>query len=228
MENTINIMNVSDIGVKTKSFEGMLNADEYKLYNGLNTLQRIAYLKTFNPTKLGTQMCGGALYDEVDAKFRELMRSDFTVYGKTYNMIKLDYKMRWNNNKTRFGVHKLSWRNLFGVKQYTNKSIELSYYALENSDKKLIDWVDTILHEIAHAIDYEIRGTSNHDDEWKQVARAIGCNGERVSSNKITHKYKWVANCWCGAMFKRHKLTRQARYACCGKCSTPLQWSQKF
>jgi predicted SprT family Zn-dependent metalloprotease len=56
----------------------------------------------------------------------------------------------------------------------------------------------TVIHEIAHAIDIEIRGYSNHDDHWKNVAKQIGHTGERTSkvSNEITEKtYKWLAVC---------------------------------
>ena len=54
------------------------------------------------------------------------------------------------------------------------------------------------LHEIAHGLDYKNRGYSNHDSEWKRVARSIGCSGERCSSGSGVDKsqfMKWVATC---------------------------------
>jgi len=40
---------------------------------------------------------------------------------------------------------------------------------------------DVILHEIAHALDFERRGTSDHSRKWKKVAREVGANPSRTS-----------------------------------------------
>lgn len=37
------------------------------------------------------------------------------------------------------------------------------------------EFVDTLLHELAHNIDSQIRGTSGHDRPWKCLARLLGC-----------------------------------------------------
>ena len=177
-----------------------------------------------------TQKCTRKLdlFREVDGKLREYMQTDFVVNGKTYNMIKMGYAWKWNNNKSRFGVHKLKWKNTFSGREFIVKSIELSRYMLEKSDKTLADWIDTILHEIAHAIDFAIRGESNHDWHWVKIAKMIGCNGERCGSHKVKHDYKYTAECSCGATYKRHKLLQQIRYASCGRCNTPIKWKQRF
>lgn len=63
------------------------------------------------------------------------------------------------------------------------------------TDKEVIN---TMLHEIAHAIDFETRGISLHDEKWKSIAIRIGCDGKRCSSvdSKITEtNYKWLAVC---------------------------------
>ena len=39
---------------------------------------------------------------------------------------------------------------------------------------------DTVRHEIAHAVDWERRGRTNHDRTWKAVARACGAKPERT------------------------------------------------
>jgi predicted SprT family Zn-dependent metalloprotease len=185
----------------------------------------------YTPTeKLGAQKCtGNPSFAEVDAKFREYMNTDFVVNGKTFNATKLGYSMKWNNNKTRFGVHKLSWINTFlGGKEYTNMSIELSRYMFDNAHKNLADWTNTILHEIAHAIDYDIRGKSNHDGHWVRVAKAIGCSGERCGTYKVESKHKWLGSCSCKSTWKRHKLTRSSRHGNCGSCRSSIEWKQQF
>lgn len=189
--------------------------------------------RTSRPTRtvaapsLGTQKC---TFAEVDAEFRRLMNTDFVVNGVTYNPTKLGYSFKWNNNKSRFGVHKVKWRsNFLGDRNYTLKSIELSRYMLQHAEKSFADWVDTILHEIAHAIDYAIRRTSNHDYHWVRVAKAIGCSGERCGHHKINAVKKYEAVCGCGTKYTRHKLTQSTRYnSACGRCSTPLTWKQNF
>lgn len=39
---------------------------------------------------------------------------------------------------------------------------------------------DLILHEIAHALDYLIRGESFHDDFWKEIFKKIGGSGSTL------------------------------------------------
>ncbi len=46
---------------------------------------------------------------------------------------------------------------------------------------------DTIRHEIAHAIDWERRGTTNHDATWKAVARACGAWPSRTFKGDLAH-----------------------------------------
>ena len=36
--------------------------------------------------------------------------------------------------------------------------------------------LDTIKHEVAHAIDFMKRGFSTHDRKWKKIAEEVGCN----------------------------------------------------
>lgn len=64
----------------------------------------------------------------------------------------------------------------------------------ERPDKESIN---TMLHEIAHALDYENRGTSDHGPIWKAIATSIGCDAQRCSNSTVDMKkvYKWVGIC---------------------------------
>jgi len=44
---------------------------------------------------------------------------------------------------------------------------------------------DTVRHEIAHAIDAERRGRSNHDATWKALARACGATPQRTFTGDL-------------------------------------------
>jgi predicted SprT family Zn-dependent metalloprotease len=48
-------------------------------------------------------------------------------------------------------------------------------------------WVllDTILHEIAHAIHFEETGDSDHSEGWKRVCVRIGANPKRLNTNAV-------------------------------------------
>jgi len=178
-----------------------------------------------------------ALFNEVEKEFRRLMSNTFEYKGVKYNLLKLGYSFGWNNNKTRFGVHKMRMRKTrFDFRECSSKRIELSKYMLDHSTKKLEDWVNTILHEIGHAIDAAIRGRSSHDWHWVSVAKHIGCDGERCGDFEVasTAPSKYTIVCDnCGKKSNGHKNSRtitQGRRAC-GKCCKKYNggvYSDKF
>ena len=84
-----------------------------------------------------------------------------------------DYTFKWDRAVRRFGCHNGRLKTLSLSRPMTEH---------ETNEKRVIN---TILHEIAHALDYRKRGYSNHDSEWKRVAKSIGCSGERCSSMDI-------------------------------------------
>jgi len=105
----------------------------------------------------------------------------------------------------------------FGCCHHTYKQITLSkQLAFLNNEP---DVLDTILHEIAHAL---VGPGHGHGFVWKQKAKEIGCNGDRLyhsGSIKIPPK-KYVAICSrCGSVFKRIRMTRRKKACttCCNK-----------
>jgi predicted SprT family Zn-dependent metalloprotease len=76
-----------------------------------------------------------------------------------------------------------------------NKTIQLSKYMVLKLDDSEIK--DTILHEIAHAIQWDKSGYLSHDNEWKEILISIGGSGERtadIDRNKIDYKYVGVCS----------------------------------
>ena len=76
------------------------------------------------------------------------------------------------------------------------RKITLSRVMTESRSEKEVE--NTMLHEIAHAIDYETRGFSSHDNIWKEIALSIGCDGQRtnkVDKKIVKNNYKWLAIC---------------------------------
>lgn len=55
-----------------------------------------------------------------------------------------------------------------------NKLIILGYNLLNDKSIDNQQFKEIILHEIAHAVDTELRGTSKHDNVYKTVCKSIG------------------------------------------------------
>jgi ribosomal protein L37AE/L43A len=149
----------------------------------------------------------------------KLMATDFEVQGQVFNMNKLNWRFEFNNKKSSFGVcSSRRIRKGLGVTTLVDKKIKLSMWLIQNSSETLADWENTMLHEIAHAIDKEIRGKSNHDWHWRTIALSIGCDGKRCGSTKVDAKEsKYTLKCHnCGEETASHR--RKKRLSACGNC----------
>lgn len=117
-----------------------------------------------------------------------------------------DWSVTFDNAKRRFGVCR------FG-----RREIGLSAPLVAINDERAV--VDTILHEIAHALAGPGAG---HGPKWRSIARSIGATPERcVDAAKVnTPPAKWIGICdHCGETVDRHRLTDRAkRTACYGCC----------
>jgi len=80
---------------------------------------------------------------------------------------------------------------------------------------------NVILHEIAHAVAGHDAG---HGPAWKQVARSLGCDGERCydSSRTLVAKkaeQRYIGTCPnCGAVARRNVKPRKCLLACKACC----------
>lgn len=98
------------------------------------------------------------------------------------------------------------------------KWIELSRPFVElNSEEQI---VETILHEIAHAL----RGAKfGHDHEWRRIARSIGCTGERCydasEMNVVKGIGRWLCEA-CGMKQEIHRRPKAGMRLACRKCLT--------
>ena len=108
-----------------------------------------------------------------------------------------------------------------GICRHTEKRITLSVtYCLKASELEIID---TILHEIAHAI---VGPGHGHDAVWKAAAQRIGCTAERC--HRVQHTLpRWRGQCRCGKQWKRQRLTRQSRTGLCPACGDKIQWKRE-
>ena len=106
-----------------------------------------------------------------------------------------------------------------GACKYAERRIDLSVsFCLSASRAEVID---TILHEIAHAI---VGKGHNHDAVWIAKAREIGCTGERTHAKRHTPA-RWIGECGCGQRWFRQRLSRNlAKGAHCPLCNGEVHW----
>lgn len=141
--------------------------------------------------------------------FKKLMKVDWVFAERTVNLSERGWTIGWNSRKTALGV-------CWGGK----KKILISKFLLEHNLDKPSEWEDTIRHEIAHAIEYELRGKSDHGRIWQRICHVTGASPTRTCKNPLnngnTHKFELVCpNCDYSAKFYRKP---QASDRACGKC----------
>ena len=107
-----------------------------------------------------------------------------------------------------------------GLCRYREKQITLSVTFCLKAPKEEI--VDTILHEIAHAI---VGSKHGHNAAWKTVARRIGCTAERCHNVQHTPP-RWHGQCGCGQQWERQRLSHRIRTSRCGKCKGNIEWKR--
>lgn len=85
----------------------------------------------------------------------------------------------------------------------------MTYYGkriIELSDKVMREWdeaevIDTILHEIAHAMTGKEQG--HHGEKWKAKCREIGAKPERTYGDDLKISMRFTGRCACGEVFQR-------------------------
>jgi predicted SprT family Zn-dependent metalloprotease len=165
---------------------------------------------------------------EIEKLANELLSLTWTIdiyrhrAPSVINLMDLGWKFEYNTRK-----------RAAGLCSKNEKTIYISRWLLEQNLGKSIEFEDTLRHEIAHAIDFEIRGTSDHGRVWKLIARQVLCTAERcVRSEQIavteTTKYTLICDS-CGTQSPRHKATK--RKGACVKCCNAFnggRFSEKF
>lgn len=152
---------------------------------------------------------------EIEQLANELLATNWTIDIYTHqaaiviNLKSLGWKFEYNSRK-----------RAAGLCSKTEKTIFISRWLLEQNLSKGLEFEDTLRHEVAHAIDFEIRGTSDHGRVWKLIARQVLCTAERCFRSdriEVTETTKYTLICdSCGTKSARHKVTK--RKGACVKC----------
>lgn len=148
-------------------------------------------------------------HDERKEYFTLLAEELFAEFGMQ------GWTFKWNRRRTAFGVCK--WKPLGG--QLFCKYVELSEVLLKVTTDKEAE--GTLRHEIAHALDVEERGTTDHGPNWQKWAIKVGAEPVRCrkreredvirEQNKKASRY--LLTCIAGHEYPSfRKVTRQ--YIC--------------
>lgn len=120
-----------------------------------------------------------------------------------------------------YGLH--GWRveldgavRRFGVCRTSRKMITLSRTLVELNDQVTV--LDTILHEIAHAL---AGAKAGHGPEWRRIAKSIGCSAQRCYSlaETVQPPGRFILRCpHCGHTIQRTRTPRRP-LACANCCN---------
>jgi predicted SprT family Zn-dependent metalloprotease len=159
----------------------------------------------------------------------QLLNENWTINSggvtlKGFNLIERGWRFEFNNRKTSLGLC-----------SHRRKTIYVSIWYLEQHLDKAWRFENTIRHEIAHAIDFEIRGTSDHSNSWKRIAMQVLSMPERCvplggeATNKKTSKYTLICDN-CGKETARHKKITRLKHACgvCCDAHNHGRYTEKF
>jgi predicted SprT family Zn-dependent metalloprotease len=108
-----------------------------------------------------------------------------------------------------------------GVCKHSIQRIEIQeYYALNNPQEEV---VDTLMHEIAHAL----TPGHHHDIIWKAMAVQLGAAPKScVNKNALAKPSDWKATCNCGKVYYKYKASAglEQRHFCCIICKSLIMF----
>lgn len=155
-------------------------------------------------------------------------------------IVAIKYANAVNNLNLRekgFIMPKIVWRDMgvhrAGYCNYSNNEIHLnSNYLKSKNWKEFLE--DTPLHELAHAISWQLYDATGHKEVWKSVCYSLGLRGNRchnfekpedINATKRKRK-RYSAHCSCMehiiTSIKYNRMLKGTRYICI-KCRGYLQ-----
>lgn len=157
--------------------------------------------------------------NEIEKLIFDLMSDDYEYNGHSINLMDLGWDFRLDNSKRRFGMCNPRKKLISISEAISNENLWHNREVIEN----------TILHEIAHAIHWELYREASHNWRWKDIASSIGCDAKRCfSSNEVEmpqSKYSLICPV-CGHEYRKNRLPK--RIGSCGKCAKVYDPTRKL
>jgi len=119
--------------------------------------------------------------------------------------------------------HAKKWQGQFKVRGPWQEIAISSLYAAHATTE---DIEDTVLHEIAHAIAWQMEGYIGHGRKWLGWAHLIGCSGDVVGARPDSFpRGRYVAECpTCGMTGIGYRWVRPTTEFLHGRCRQDVVW----
>lgn len=131
--------------------------------------------------------------DKIADKMFELIEAAKQAYGRDYS----DVSWKMNGRLT----------STAGRAYLTERRMEFSTKLYAENKEAFVE--DTVGHEFAHIIAYDIFQDRGHGTGWKSVMNTLGINSQRCHSYKVESRtkktYKYVCDC------QTHEVTPQRK-----------------
>jgi len=213
---------------QTKSYEPLrrngLSDENILQFHSLPNGQRAVFLNSFKREKveikppksevksLGTQKCTEVTIGAIRRMALEHMSKDYYYRGRLFNPNAGGWKFEFNDRKAALGLC-----------SYRNRTIYLSTFFINQGSREMKMWVNTMVHEIAHAFSGTVFNSHGHSNLWRNMFISFGGNGNRCSGdtefgNLIENpvsKYTLVCDN-CGTQKPSHRIKKRA--SACSKC----------
>lgn len=165
----------------------------------------------------------------IEQQILKLLHTDYYIGGTFVNKVNVNlyedgWRFEWGTFKQSFGrtiVRRRGGKTIAKIirlsKPIVSQNLEQGHFVN-----------NTMLHELAHAIQYEWYKELNHGKDWKQIFLDIGGNGEvfydAKKVNPALPKYTLICE-HCKITQGIHRLPKHAQS--CGHCS-PGVWDEKY
>lgn len=146
---------------------------------------------------------------QLDRDLETLMTRTWEVNGQEINLARRGWTYGYNNRKTAFGVCRARRRR-----------VELSRAFINAEGSSYDKMNDTIRHEIAHALDFEVRGTSDHSRAWKRICVVTGADPRATHHTDAKPKGRYEAVCPTHGVVHYFHRKPSRSYLC--KCRKPI------
>lgn len=135
------------------------------------------------------------------------------AFEKINELLPSDWTFVWSNGK-----------KILGYCCYRNKHISLSLYTIGRVSDE--EQKDTILHEIAHALNWIENNQRGHGKSWKTICKRIGAIPQRCFKGKISNtEYKYELKCpKCNHTAGLHRMSKKIKMGLkTGQCHYPCR-----
>lgn len=167
--------------------------------------------------------------DRLDLALEEVQRL-YQKYDLSEELDRDNLHVGVANWKRRNGLckyHKsLSGRRVFGERVPSLNRTQGNHVILINERMEHdSDFIETVRHELAHAIAYAVHGSSQgHNKAWKVIASKLGAEPKSCAHNEKGTEYEYFMACpncgWKDGKVRLSKRIKRADMYRCGDCDT--------